>query len=83
MVKCLKIDIHDSQTDITEHYIFKQRQSVIGLELAGKRCYVHNGLKLVPIRVVDRMVGFRFCSFIPFRNKSGKQIVGVKSKKTK
>ena len=80
MVKCLKVDIHDSQTDITEHYIFKQRQSLVGLELVGKRCFIHNGLKLVPMRVVDRMVGYRFGSFIPFRPKFRKQIRVIKEK---
>ena len=82
MVKCLKVDIQESQPDIGEVYIFRQRQSLVGLELVGKRCFVHNCLKLVPIRVVDRMVGFRFCSFIPYRNKQGKQlIVGGRKKK--
>jgi len=71
MVKCLKrknYNVEDSSLPIIGP-IFKQRQSEVGLELVGKRCFIHNGLTLVPIRVVKQMVGFRFCSFIPIRTR--------------
>ena len=69
MVKCLKRGKYIDD-NLLVGMIVRPRYSVIGLELVGKRCFVHDGRTLIPIRVVKQMVGFYFCSFVPVRNKS-------------
>jgi len=82
MVKCLKKVEEQMDESSISGMLCKQRHSVISLELVGKRCFVHNGRTLVPVRVVKQMVGFRFCSFIPVRKPvRGRVVVSIKKKK--
>ena len=79
MVKCSKIRV-DPEKDVNERVIFRQRQSCISPELVGKNCFVHNGLKLISIRVIKQMVGFRFGSYIACHNKRLKALLDRKRK---
>ena len=81
MVKCLKKVEEQMDESSIIVMLCKQRHSIISLELVGKRCFIHNGRTLVPLRVVKQMVGFRFCSFIPVRKQAGGRVVIIKKKK--
>jgi ribosomal protein S19 len=81
MVKCMKKVEEQMDESSISGMLCKQRNSIISLELVGKRCFIHNGRTLVPLRVVKQMVGFRFCSFIPVRKQSRGRVVIIKKKK--
>ena len=56
------------------------RQSTILPHLIGKTVHIHNGIRFMPVRIVQEMVGHKFGEFSLTRKKSQRQGSGNKKK---
>jgi len=56
------------------------RQSTILPHLIGKTVHIHNGIRFMPVRIVQEMVGHKFGEFSLTRKKNQRQGSGNKKK---
>lgn len=56
------------------------RQSIILPHLIGKTVYIHNGIRFMPVRIIQEMVGHKYGEFSLTRKKNQRQELGSKKK---